>query len=856
MVIAHSNLHYIRLLSFLIPLLFVALSLDQVPLLEKAERALFILESRLSLSERHNDQEIVLVDVDERSIQVLGSWPWPRQLLAEMVELLNRGGAKLISLDLPLVEKEPNARLAEVAGIREKFEASALTKGDTTPEWIQDYLLRLEQSADGDQKLAEAIRHHGNVILPVMTDLEQGQRKTAMDHRALLSRNLLTEKNVPPELKKELSAKELFFPFTEIAEEASGLGYAAWDPEENMEGLSHRLFLRYDGSLLPSQILRVAIAHLGLQPKQVIVEKEKINLKTFAIPFCDGEILIKYHKGMRSFPRYSVADLLHGQKAPSLISGKIVLVGRTFNDKVNFSTPLGSSLTSIQLAGCALESILNRSVVRRPSYFHGLEILAIVVMGALASWFFPTTSHRGRLGLAALLIVLTLGLGFYVFAVMGIWFRTAQIAGCIAVIALFTSVAQWVRSQRTNVKSFEMNKALAMALQKEGLLDLAFEKFQGLPLNEEIKQRLFDLGVEYEDKRMIVKALTLFEYLRQKGGSRHLDARILRLKEDMEFPFEPSRVSQAGEGLLQTPALEERKRIGRYGVLGILGRGSMGVVYKAKDPKLNRLLAIKTVRFLDEFDEDVVEEMKRRFFKEAEIAGKLTHPSIVTIHDIGEDGDLTYMAMEFLEGINLEKYATRDRLLPLSRVLHVVASVAEALEFAHGAKVIHRDIKPANIMILKGGGIKVTDFGIAKAISSSRTKTGVILGTPNYMSPEQIMGQKIDPSSDIFSLGIVFFQLLTGELPFKGDNLSSLLYEITQKRHPKLQDFGRKLPAAMDQITDKFLAKNPRERFKSAGEVARTLGILAKRLEEIQEGRAAKENATRRAASGIEGRNR
>jgi eukaryotic-like serine/threonine-protein kinase len=855
-VMAHSKLHYIRLSSFLIPLLFVALSLGQVPILEKAERALFILESRLSLSERQNDQRIVLVDVDERSIQILGSWPWPHQVLAEMVELLNRGGAKLISLDLPLVEKEPNTRLAEVAGIREKFEASALTKGDTTPESIQDDLLRLEQSADGDQKLAEAIRHHGNVILPVMTRLEQGQRKTAIDHRALLSRNLLTEKNVSPELKKKLSAKELFFPFTEIAEEASGLGYAAWDPEENMEGLSHRLFLCYDGSLLPSQILRVAIADLGLQPKQVIVEKEQINLKTFAIPFCNGEVLIKYHKGMRSFPRYSFADLLHDQKAPSPISGKIVLVGRTFNDRVNFSTPLGSSLTSIELDGCALESILDRSVVLRPFYFHGLEILAIVAMGALASWFFPTTSHRGRLGLAALLIFLTLGLGFCVFAVMDIWFRTAQIAGSIAVIAFFTSVAQWVRSQRTNVKSFEMNKALALALQKEGLLDLAFEKFQDLPLNEEIKQRLFDLGVEYEDKRMIVKALTVFEYLRQKGGFRHLEARMLRLKEDMEFPIGPSRVSQTGEGLLQTPALEERKRIGRYGVLGILGRGSMGVVYKAKDPKLNRLLAIKTVRFLDEFDEDVVEEMRRRFFKEAEIAGKLSHPSIVTIHDIGEDGDLTYMAMEFLEGINLEKYVTRDRLLPISGVLHVVASVADALEFAHGAKVIHRDIKPANIMILKEGGIKVTDFGIAKAISSSRTKTGVILGTPNYMSPEQIMGQKIDPSSDIFSLGIVFFQLLTGELPFKGDNLSSLLYEITQKRHPKLQDFGRRLPAAMDQITDKFLAKNPRERFKSAGEVARTLGILAKRLDEIQAGRTAKETATRREASRLGGRNR
>jgi serine/threonine-protein kinase len=353
---------------------------------------------------------------------------------------------------------------------------------------------------------------------------------------------------------------------------------------------------------------------------------------------------------------------------------------------------------------------------------------------------------------------------------------------------------------------------------------------------------------------MIGRALSIFEYLRRVGGLRNLDARILRLKEEMEFPFEPGDVTAKRAGLLQTPPLEERKRIGRYQVLGVLGRGSMGIVYKAKDPKLNRLLAIKTVRFLDEFDEDVIEDIKKRFFREAEIAGRLSHPSIVTIHDIGEDGDLTYMAMEFLEGISLEKFVTRDRLLPLARVVHVVASVARALEFAHGAEVIHRDIKPANIMLLEAGGIKVTDFGIAKAISSSRTKTGVILGTPNYMSPEQIMGQKIDPASDIFSLGIVFFQLLTGELPFQGDNLSSLLYEITQKKHPKLQNFRRKLPLVMDQVMDKFLAKNPRERFKSAGDAARILGILAKKLEEAQEGRAAKGTGIRREVNRFRGR--
>jgi serine/threonine-protein kinase len=856
---AHNRLHYIRVSSFIIPLLFVALSLYKVSLFEKAERALFILESRLSLSERKNDQRIILVDIDEKSIQALGSWPWPHHLLAKVVDLLNSGGAKLISLHIPLVEKELNARLEEVAGIRKKLEAHALERKDsatewTATEWIQDDLLRLEESADGDQKLAEAIRNHGNVILPVTTHLEQGQRKTAIDHRTLISRNLLSEKNVSSKLKRKLSVTELFFPFAEIAEAASGLGYLAWNPEENMKGLSHRLFLCYDGSLLPSQILRVAMAYFGLQSKQVIVGKDRIDLKTFAIPFCDGEMLIKYHRGMLSLPRYSISDLLHAQKPPSLISGKIVLVGRTFNDQMNLSTPLGVPLSETQIAGCALDSMINRSVVLRSSYFQHIEMLAIVVMGAFASWFFPVMGHRGRLGLAALLIVLTLGAGFYLFAMMDIWFRTAQIGSCIAVMALSISVTQMVRSQRTNVKSAEMNKSLALALQKEGFLDLAFEKLRSLPLNEEIKQCLFDLGVKYEDKRMIGKALTVFQYLHRSGGFRHLDSRILRLKEEMEFPLETGHFPEKGGGLLQTPSLEERERIGRYEVLGFLGKGSMGVVYKARDPKLNRLLAIKTVRFLDEFDEDVIEEIKKRFFREAEIAGKLSHPSIVTIHDTGEDGDLTYMAMEFLEGTNLEKYVTSDRLLPLSRVLHVVASVAEALEFAHGAKVIHRDIKPANIMILKTGGIKVTDFGIAKAMSSSRTKTGVILGTPNYMSPEQIMGQKIDPASDLFSLGIVFFQLLAGELPFKGDNLSSLLYEITQRRHPKLQEFGRRLPAVMDQIMDRFLAKNPHERFKSAGEVTRILKILGKKLEETQAERASRGIGTRGETNRFRGR--
>ena len=260
----------------------------------------------------------------------------------------------------------------------------------------------------------------------------------------------------------------------------------------------------------------------------------------------------------------------------------------------------------------------------------------------------------------------------------------------------------------------------------------------------------------------------------------------------------------------------------------------MGYVYKAVDPKINRPVALKIIRFSDEFEEDLISEIRERFFREAEIAGRLNHPSIVTIYDVGEDRDLTYMAMEYLEGKDLEVYCQKDTLLPLMKVLEVIYQVAGALDYAHGMGVIHRDIKPANIMLLSNGTVRVTDFGIAKAVSSSRTKTGVILGTPNYMSPEQIMGHKMDARSDIFSLGVLFFQLLTGQLPFHGDNLSSLLYQITQAKHPSIRELRPRVPKACEQIIDKALAKSPADRFKSARDMKRYIQLLMMRLKEIK----------------------
>ncbi len=259
----------------------------------------------------------------------------------------------------------------------------------------------------------------------------------------------------------------------------------------------------------------------------------------------------------------------------------------------------------------------------------------------------------------------------------------------------------------------------------------------------------------------------------------------------------------------------------------------MGTVYKGRDPKINRPLAIKTIRFSDEFDDNELKEIKERFFREAELAGKLLNPGIVAIYDVGEDYGLTYMAMEFLDGKNLEKYCKKGSLLPIRKVLDIVAETADALEYAHNNGIIHRDIKPANIMLLKHGKIKVTDFGIAKSMSSSNTRSGIILGTPNYMSPEQIIGRQIDGRSDIFSLGVVFFQLITGELPFRGENLNDLFYQITQVKHPSPSKISPRVVKPCEQIINKALAKDPDRRFRRANDLAKYLRILANKIDAL-----------------------
>lgn len=260
------------------------------------------------------------------------------------------------------------------------------------------------------------------------------------------------------------------------------------------------------------------------------------------------------------------------------------------------------------------------------------------------------------------------------------------------------------------------------------------------------------------------------------------------------------------------------QKFGRYRVVGELGRGAMGVVYKAEDDALGRTVAVKTILLSSDSEERA--EYEARFYQEAKAAAALNHPNIITIHDIGKEGDMAYMALELLDGVDLQQLMKAGQV-PLPRALDIAAQVAEGLAFAHEQGIVHRDIKPGNIMIVRGKHAKIMDFGIAKArVSDVKTQAGAILGSPKYMSPEQVDGQRADHRSDIFSLGVTTYELLTGVPPFDAPDLAQLMYRIATVAPKTASSLKPNVPAMVDLVLAKALDKNPDERYQSARELA------------------------------------
>jgi CHASE2 domain-containing sensor protein/tRNA A-37 threonylcarbamoyl transferase component Bud32 len=831
------------LIAAIVSIIYVFLSFKAFPILEALERIVYSVDMRLDLPSSVRENKIAIVNIDDKSIKQLGPWPWPRHLIADMIKILKTNGAKLIGLDLIFSHEEPNQGLREIKALyqgvteRQNMEDQGASYG-----WILERLKGIEQNLDSDGKLLQAVKESGNIILPIVGRFGRYDTELVTPMDAFLEENALKSIRIARNLEAHISVYQLTTPFQELAESSRGLGHINLSPSEGMSGRAHIPFINYGGHIMPSMPLVLALGYLDKFPEHVDILNDGIKFDKQVIPATNGEIFIKFKGGRRAFPYYSFVDILNVKKVPAVFDGKIVLIGLSAEEGgVSINTPVDPSMPRVELTANIIESLISGRYIKRPEAMTYIEAALIVIIAFFSSFFLSRLSYFPRTAFAGAALFALFLTSIILFTVLNIWFKIIYIGLSLVTLLIIFSVRELVIREkslvRTSKESIETNRMLGLSFQSQGLLDLAFEKFRKCPLDDAMKDVVYNLGLDFERKRMINKAISVYEYISREGGDfRDLEARIPKLRKLAgELPVSSSHKKRREEKIALSHELETKPTVGRYEILGELGQGAMGRVYKGRDPKINRLVAIKTIRFSEELEEKQVQEAKDRFFKEAELAGKLSHPSIISIYDVGEDYDLTYMAMELLDGKDLESFCGKGHLLPLDKVVDIIAETAEALDYAHNLGVVHRDIKPANIMLLKNGKVKVTDFGIAKGISSSQTKSGVIMGTPKYMSPEQINGRQLDGRSDIFSLGVVFFQLLTGQAPFNGNTLTELFYQITQAKHPSPRKINPRVIRPCERLVDKALKKDPKQRFQRGKEFAKYLRILGEKLDRLEE---------------------
>ena len=484
----------------------------------------------------------------------------------------------------------------------------------------------------------------------------------------------------------------------------------------------------------------------------------------------------------------------------------------------------------IETLAQTVASILNEDFYIVPHWAQWGELAIWLSIALYLILLFPKLK-AGAAALVTLAILLTILITQYsLMTQKGWWLQLMMPAVLLTVGHALLTTKRYLMTERGKEKSdadsAESNRNLALMFQSQGQLDMAFDRFRKCPIDTSVMDGLYNLGLDFERKRQFNKAETVFRYMADHDiDYKDLAQRISRAKQLSETVILGGASIRANEStLILNNQTIEKPMLGRYLVEKELGKGAMGVVYLGRDPKISRVVAIKTLALSNEFDDNELAEVKARFFREAETAGRLNHPNIVTIYDAGEDHDLAFIAMEFLKGEDLSKYTKPDKLLPINQVIEIVIKVADALNYAHVQHVVHRDIKPSNIMVeLDTGLVKVTDFGIARIADASKTKTGIVLGTPSYMSPEQILGKKIDGRSDLFSLGITLYLLLTGAFPFSGDSMASLMYKIANEAHTDIRQIKFQHPETLAMIVNKLLEKNLDNRYQTGQQLINDL---------------------------------
>jgi serine/threonine-protein kinase len=586
---------------------------------------------------------------------------------------------------------------------------------------------------------------------------------------------------------------------------------------------------------IPSLALAIAAKSLNLTAKDIKVNAgESVSLGNLRIVTDDVGFMFPYfYKGVNDKPAIpidSFFDVYSGKIPASKYQDKIVLIGATAGGVSQQTvTPIGP-LTSVETLAHSVSSVLQQHFFRTPTWGVWVRLLGLLVVAGYLIGVLPKLRAGPAAGLTLGLFAILLGTHFGLMMGPGIWVQLMLPASMLLIGHALLTTKRFLVTERgkeqSDLAGAESNRMLGLAFQQQGQLDMAFDKFRKCPVDEQVLENIYSLALDFERRRQFNKAESAFMYINQHDPKfRDVGERMNRAKAMSEtIILGGSAAARSSQATMMLSGAGEKPTLGRYTIEKELGKGAMGVVYLGKDPKIGREVAIKTMALSSEFEGDELQEAKDRFFREAESAGKLDHPNIVRIFDAGDEHDLAYIAMEFLKGKDLVDNTKLPNLLPFDELCDIFIKVGSALNHAHEQGVFHRDIKPANIMYDPEAKMpKVADFGIARVTDSSKTKTGMVLGTPSYMSPEQLAGKKIDGRSDLFSLGVSFYQMACGRLPFTGESMTQLMFAIANEHPQNILEINPALPSWVNDFIDQALAKNVEHRFQDGNEFANAI---------------------------------
>ncbi len=786
-------------------------------------------------SSRVPSDKIAVVAIDDQSIANLGRWPWPREIHAKLLDILAGGHPKVVGHTALFFEPQVDAGLPYILNIVSVLENTNL-KNSNPAAWQELQMLVQDamQHLDNDQKLADSMGKINNVLLGIYFDLGMPQGRPDAPLPEYVAKNALTNVQGEGNTGMPLPALDVLAPIPLLGQPALSLGHLNATPDVDGGIRTEPLMIDYYGQYYPSLSLMIAARSLNLEPKDIqVMLGQGVKVGNLNISTDPALRMYTYfyadRDGKPAFQVDSFYDVLTGKIPVEKYRDKIVLVGATAAGVGAMQvTPVSAAMPPVLTLAHSVSSILKQDFFVTPAWGMWAEWAVFLLVALYLILVLPHLSAGLGAIITGAVFAALLATHFLLMMTQAMWLQLMLPAVLLLVGHLLLTTKRFLMTERgkekSDAESAESNRMLGLAFQGQGQLDMAFDKFRKVPLDDGLMDVLYNLGLDFERKRQFNKAESVFKYMADYNPKfRDLEARLAQSRAMAETVILGG--GGGGRTNASTMVLDKagvaKPMLGRYEIEKELGKGAMGVVYLGKDPKIGRIVAIKTMALSQEFEADELADVKARFFREAETAGRLNHPNIVTMYDAGEEHDLAYIAMEFLKGKDLVAYTKADNLLPLPKVLSIVARVADALGYAHSLNVVHRDIKPANIMYdPESDAVKVTDFGIARITDSSKTKTGMVLGTPSYMSPEQLSGAKIEGHSDLFSLGVSLYQLVCGKLPFEGDSMAQLMFKIASEPHTDVLTIKPGVPPCVVAIINKSLAKKIEERFANGAEMA------------------------------------